>query len=247
MGHRGASAIAPENTLAAFRACKEHGVNWFEFDVGVIADGTAVVIHDNTLDRTTDATGLVDNLTAADLATIDAGSWFSPEFAGERIPTLRQVIELMNELELDANLEIKASSQPRLLAAVVMTELERLDPARHVIISSFDPRLLARVYRALPRWNRRSNRASLEIGYLFSAPQMARIWRAVGLSTHAAAMHPWEKTLTAEKVAVYKRAGFAVNTWTVNDADRARELAAWGVDAVISDNPHLMPTEWLHG
>ena len=68
------SALAPENTLAAFRACKEHGVNWFEFDVGLIADGTAVVIHDDTLDRTTDATGPVASLTAADLAHIDAGS-----------------------------------------------------------------------------------------------------------------------------------------------------------------------------
>lgn len=232
------SAIAPENTLAAFRACKEHGINWFEFDVGLIADGSAVVIHDNTLDRTTDAEGPVEALTAADLERIDAGSSFSPEFAGERIPTLRQVVDLMNELELDANLEIKAGSPRQLITGVVMTELEQLDPERKVIISSFDPWVLMRVRGALRRWNRRRRKASVTIAFISKANAFGRMWHAIGKAIGATAIHPDVETLDAAHVARYHRAGFAVNVWTVNDADRARELIEWGVDGLFSDNPH---------
>ncbi len=239
------SALAPENTLAAFRACKDHGVNWFEFDVGLIADGTAAVIHDDTLDRTTDATGPVAALTAADLARIDAGSWFGPEFAGERIPTLRGVVDLMNDLEIDANLEIKTGESREHLVAVVMTELERLDPSRRLIISSFDPRILVRVWRALPRWRQR-NRAEVELGFIFEEGKLAPTWRAVGAACGASAMHPDVRMLTAERVHRYKSAGFAVNSWTVNDPEKARELEAWGVDGIFTDRAHEMPQEWRH-
>ena len=81
IAHRGMSTLAPENTLAAFRLCAEHGVRWFEFDCDLLADGTVVVIHDDTLDRTTDHTGGYHALTAADLGLIDAGSWFGAGFA----------------------------------------------------------------------------------------------------------------------------------------------------------------------
>lgn len=244
IGHRGVSAIAPENTLAAFRACRENGVRWFEFDVGLISDGTAVVIHDDTLDRTTDATGPVAVLTGPDLATIDAGAWFGPEFAGERIPTLRQVLELMNELQLDANLEIKPGPDHSLLVATIMTELERLDPERHVIISSFDPRILQRVKRALPRWRAHEGRATLELAFLFENPMMEKAWRVLGKATGSVALHPSGKDLTAAKVATYTSAGYAVRPWTVNNVGQALELASWGVDSVFSDNPHLFPEDW---
>lgn len=239
------SALAPENTLAAFRACKEHGVNWFEFDVGLIADGTAAVIHDDTLDRTTDATGPVASLTAADLAHIDAGSWFSPEFASERIPTLRAVVDLMNEHEIDSNLEIKSGGSHRHLVSVVMTELQRLSPSRRLIISSFDPRILLRVHSSLPRW-RRENRASVEIGFLFEEGKLAPGWKALGTASGATALHPDVRMLTAERVHKYKSAGFAVNTWTVNDPEQAQELAAWGVDGIFTDRAHEMPQEWRY-
>ena len=129
--HRGMSALAPENTLAAFALCAEHGVRWFELDVDVLADGTVVVVHDTTLDRTTDRGGAYHGLSAADLAGIDCGSWFSAAFAGEPLPTLPQVVALMNESGLNANVELKSTDRRRAgaLVAAVARDLEALDPA----------------------------------------------------------------------------------------------------------------------
>ena len=95
--HRGLSAIAPENTLAAIGQCADFGVTWFETDVDILADGTPVVIHDSHLDRTTNRTGSIYDLQASDLEGIDAGRWFSGDFAGEKLPTLAQLVELMNQ------------------------------------------------------------------------------------------------------------------------------------------------------
>jgi len=131
IAHRGMSSLAPENTLSAFRLCAAHGVSWFEFDCDVLADGTAVVIHDATLDRTTNQTGDYRALATADLAGIDAGSWFGAGFAGE---------------------------------------LELLDPDRELLVSSFNPLLLAEFHRTAPRW---------PIACLYENHQFAAVWRSV--------------------------------------------------------------------
>lgn len=110
IAHRGASKYTPENTFAAFRKAKELGINWVEFDVMLTADGEVVVIHDETLERTTNGTGAVIAQAYSYLRTLDAGSWFDPSFANEKIPTLREVIKLLNELDMFANIEIKAQS-----------------------------------------------------------------------------------------------------------------------------------------
>ena len=93
IAHRGAKTLAPENTFSAFQAALDHGINWIETDVDILGDGTPIVMHDTSLDRTTDHAGLYYDLEVADLASIDAGSWFSPDFAGERIPTLSTVVD----------------------------------------------------------------------------------------------------------------------------------------------------------
>ena len=105
--HRGASAVAPENTLAAFRAAAEQGARWVELDVALLADGTLVVIHDDSVDRTTSGSGNLGTLNRADLDRLDAGAWFHARFAGERLPTLDETIEVLGELGLGANVEIK--------------------------------------------------------------------------------------------------------------------------------------------
>ena len=94
VAHRGASAVAPENTMSAFRRAIEAGADAVELDVQATSDGQLVVIHDSTLDRTTDGTGAVFETDAATIAGADAGSWFSPDFAGERVPTLEEVLGL---------------------------------------------------------------------------------------------------------------------------------------------------------
>ena len=99
--------------MAAFRSAVDHQVTWVEADVDIIADGTVIVCHDSTLDRTTNRSGRYDGLTVADLAGIDAGGWFSPQFRGEPIPTLQNLIDLMNATGLNANIEIKPSEAGR--------------------------------------------------------------------------------------------------------------------------------------
>ena len=93
--HRGLNRLAPENTMPAFELAADAGATWMETDVDIISDGTAILIHDSTLDRTTNRTGSIYDLTAADLPNIDAGSWFGPEYVGTRIPTLRDLVEFL--------------------------------------------------------------------------------------------------------------------------------------------------------
>ncbi|MGM0386280.1 MAG: glycerophosphodiester phosphodiesterase family protein [Actinomycetota bacterium] len=233
------SSLAPENTLAAFRLCAEHGVRWFEFDCDLLADDTVVVLHDSTLDRTTDASGGYRTLTAAGLEGIDAGSWFSGEFAGERLPTLPQVIALMNELGLDANLEIKSSNagaaHARRLVDAVVRDLEELSPEREVLVSSFSPVLLGEFHRLAPQW---------PVACLFEDRWWAGMWRSIADLLDAAAIHPKLKGLTAKRVRKIRDSGRDVNVWTVNSVALAQELFGWGVTGVFTDVAQEFPEEW---
>src|SRR5271170_7173679 len=108
IGHRGAAASAPENTLSGLRRAKALGCSWVEFDVRLTGDGALVLCHDPRLDRTTSGSGLVSANSLAAVRELDAGSWFDPSFAGERVPTLDEVLLLASELDLGANIEIKS-------------------------------------------------------------------------------------------------------------------------------------------
>lgn len=239
IAHRGMSTLAPENTLAAFRLCAEHGVRWFEFDCDLLADGTVVVIHDDTLDRTTDHTGGYHALTAADLGLIDAGSWFGAGFAGERLPTLPQVIALMNELGLDANLEIKSSgagaAHARRLVAAVAHDLTALAPEREVLVSSFNPVLLGEFHRLAPQW---------PVACLFEDRWWAGMWGPIADLLDACAIHPELEGLTEKRVRRIRESGRDVNVWTVNSAERAAELFGWGVTGIFTDVAQDLPGDW---
>ncbi|GGH62172.1 glycerophosphoryl diester phosphodiesterase [Rothia aerolata] len=231
--HRGLSSIFPENTLAAFRACTDHGVNWIETDVNILGDGTVVVIHDSHLERTTNASGSIYNLTAADLDYIDAGAWFSTEMAGERVPTLAELIQLMNQTGLNANIEIKSNEQgaarTRELMSGVLRELEALRPEREVIISSFNHLILAELKRLAPQYR---------VAALMTKEMMGADWRSVLELIGAETIHLESRGLTENHVKKVKDAGFAINVWTVNEGERASQLKNWGVDGVISDYAH---------
>nr|NLD41748.1 glycerophosphoryl diester phosphodiesterase [Actinomycetales bacterium] len=239
IAHRGMSSLAPENTLAAFRLCAEHGVTRFELDVDLLADGTVIVLHDSTLDRTTNRTGAYHELSRADLGRIDAGSWFSPEFAGEPVPTLDQVVDLMNENGLDANVELKVrrvpAAQQRALVTAVARDLDRLDPDRDVLISSFSPLLLHEFRRVVP---------GARIGILFENKRMNGLWHSVGLMLDAAALHPSDSTVTRKSVRRFREAGYEVNVYTVNSRERAEQLAEWGVTGVFTDRAQDFPEDW---
>ncbi|MGV9182462.1 glycerophosphoryl diester phosphodiesterase [Arcanobacterium canis] len=231
IGHRGLSALAPENTLAAFRAVLDHGINWIETDVDVIADGTPILIHDSSLDRTTNRSGSYSHLTRSDLP-LDAGAWFSPGFTGEPLPTLAQLVDLMNERGLNANIEIKPNEETkdRALAVIdgVIEQCERLDKGREVIISSFNHVLLYIFSQRCTKW---------PIGLLYEN-KISDDWRSVAELVGASYIHPQESLLSRELVKDFHDAGLKVNAWTVNDRARANLLINWGVDGLISNVPH---------
>jgi glycerophosphoryl diester phosphodiesterase len=231
LGHRGASADAPENTLAAFGQALVQGADGFELDVTLSADGVPVVIHDDTLDRTTNGRGPVGAQTVAALKKLEAGfpDRFSARFAGERVPTLDEVLGSFGRQAL-INLELKHDRSPgRRLAAEVVALVHAHRLSSRVILSSFQFSNLRRV-RALD--------PGLPIGPLYaSALGGARLvrWLAAGLRPEA--HHPGCYTLRPEAVDWYHQNGLRVNTWTVNEEADLRRLAEAGVDGIITDYP----------
>lgn len=237
--HRGIPTLAPENTLAAFALCQQHGIKWIECDVDILADGTVVVSHDDTLDRCTDHSGSLYELTKADLAGIDAGSWFHDDFIGEPIPTLEQLIQLVNQHELNLNVEIKSCSagwaMTDTLLNNVISALEKLDAGRELIVSSFDHSALAEFKRRRPQ---------TAVACLFESDNIWDDWESMLQICEADYIHPADKGLSKDMVARFKAAGYKVNVYTVNDLARANQLYNWGVDGVFTDIAHRFPSKY---
>ncbi|WP_042273317.1 glycerophosphodiester phosphodiesterase family protein, partial [[Clostridium] dakarense] len=142
------SVLAPENTLSVFELCKKNGIKWFECDIDILKYKTIVISHDETLDRCTDKTGSLYNLYKEDLEKIDAGSWFSDEYEGEKIPTLDELIELINKYKLNVNFELKSCCGEKDLTEALIKRfveaINKLDKDREIIVSSFNPLMLSK-------------------------------------------------------------------------------------------------------
>lgn len=230
LAHRGLPSAAPENTMAAFRAAADAGARWIETDVDLLADGTPVLIHDTALERTTDRGGSIYGLRAADLAHVDAGSWFGPDFAGERLPTLEAFIDFVNERGINANIELKANEQGAArsveLVDTLAAALERLDAGRQVLVSSFSQPLLMAFHQRHPRY---------ATAVLYESTTIRPDWRSVAELCGAVAIHPEDTGLTEAMVRAARAAGYGVNVWTVNRPDRANQLFNWGCTGVFTD------------
>jgi len=229
IGHRGAVASAPENTLAGFRKAAELGVRWVEFDVRLTFDGSCVLLHDDTAERTTDGAGRIRDLALAELQRLDAGSWFDPAFAGERVPTLEEAIALLAELGLGANVELKPSpGQEEETARRALGILRERWPARlpTPLVSSFQEAALAAAREAMPEAPR---------GLLLGA--VPRDWRQRAEDLDCATIHCDHNRLDRGTVRAIGEAGYPVLAYTVNDPARAATLFDWGVAAVFSDAP----------
>jgi glycerophosphoryl diester phosphodiesterase len=232
IGHRGAAASAPENTLAGLRQAKALGCRWVEFDVRLTADGRAVLLHDNRLRRTTDGRGKLTELSLAALRNYDAGGWFGPPFAGERVPTLEEAIALLAELGLGANVELKAArGRETETGAVVAGLLARLWPRElpPPLVSSFHRRALAAVRASAP---------AIARGVLFRA--VPRNWRAIADSLGCATIHADHLSLRQALVSKIRGSGYPLLAYTVNDPGRAQILFDWGVTGIFSDAPRLL-------
>lgn len=227
--HRGANAHAPENTLPAFELAVAQGADGVEFDVQLTSDGALVVIHDETLDRTTNGTGQVGDHSLAELQALDASDG-RPEFAGVRIPTLAEVLEIVAPTPMHVNIELKTAivEYPG-LEQKVLEHVRAFDIATRVVLSSFNHFSLRRL-QAL--------KTSCSLGMLYSNP-MDRPWRyAKDLGVDA--IHP-PFIYVPDKKFVRKahKAGIKVRPWIVNDEKDLRRAFRWGVDAVFTDVPDL--------
>jgi glycerophosphoryl diester phosphodiesterase len=229
-GHRGASAYAPMNTLPAFELAAEQGADGIELDVHRTRDGHAVVIHDFTIDATTNGTGTVTEMTLEQLKALDAGSWFGPEFAGTPMPTLDEVFEAVGR-RLYVNVEIKSLSlQTDGIEQVVADAILRADLKERVIVSSFNPLALIRFRQMLP---------DVPLGFLH-APNVPRLPSEMIAELTYELDHPFHEMIDSDYVAQMRQNGIRINTWTVNDPARALELRALGVDLLITDKPDVI-------
>ena len=233
IGHRGASAAAPQNTLAAFRKAMELGTDGVELDVQLSADGAVVVIHDFTVDKTTDGTGRVADKTLAELKSLDAGSRFSPQFAGEHIPTLSEVFEAIDG-RLMVNVELKAPTHnwnTALVAPVLETVLHHGMQAR-VLFSSFNRHVLHAMKQLAP---------DIPAGLLYDANSLAHARRAwLDPFVPHEARHPHYSMLTGPIIQWYHTHGLRINTWTVDDPEEMRRLVAAGADSIITNKPDVL-------
>lgn len=232
IGHRGAAARAPENTLAGLRKAHELGTRWVEFDVMLTADGVPILIHDETLDRTTSGHGPVPAHSLAEIRTLDAGAWFAAALAGEKVPTLEETIALLLELGLHANVEIKpARGQAAVTARATVETLLRLWPADgpRLLISSFARESLAVARDLAP---------DIPRGLL--AETQPADWAEALQALGCATLHLNHKCSTPAMLQQLRQAGVPVLFYTVNDAGRARDLFAAGATALITDTPDLL-------
>ena len=239
LAHRGALRDAPENTLAAFWRALELGADGVELDVTLSADGKIVVIHDDTVDRTTGGRGLVSELTLAELKRLDAGSWFAPEFADARIPTLDEVLQAL-PAPARINIELKSGlySPIRDLSARVWSCVKRHNAQSRVLFSSFNPLVLWQAWLAgIPMRHLALLRSD-------TPPLMNRVGQLGELITPYTAIHPWQHMLTAATQARYTQRKLRVNTWFA-DSDHETEadiqrLLDLGVDCIINNRPDLV-------
>jgi glycerophosphoryl diester phosphodiesterase len=231
-GHRGASALAPENTLAAFQKARDVGADGVELDVMLSGDGEVMVRHDDDLERTTDGHGRVRNRTLTELKALDAGSWFGPQFSGERIPMLREVC-LWAAQDMLLNIELKSvavSHTPLEEKTVAIVREFRLE--RRVVLSSFNPFSLRRVRQIAP---------DLHTGLLYAEDLPIYLRRAwLRPLARPAALHPHYPLVTDAYLDWTRRNGYRVNVWTVDDAAEMRRLIAQRVDMIITNQPDAL-------
>lgn len=237
IGHRGASAYAPENTLEAFQVAQALGCRCIEFDVMLSADQEAFVFHDYRLERTTNGTGEVGLLSAEYLKSLHCGKGFSKNFADTRIPTLREALVWIADTSMQANIEIKpypGTTEQTTLA--VLTHLDQYwSPHKNLpLVSCFDwdaLRLCRSIIPKIPlalaldKWRDEALRVAKEL-QCFS-------------------IHISQRAANPQVVAKIKKEGFKVAVYTVNRKSQAQKLFARGVDAVFSDYPDLLNISWF--
>ncbi len=241
-GHRGEKVLAPENTLPAFQLAIDSSAEFVETDVQLTSDGVPIIMHDWTLDRTTNGSGPVWEWTAEQISALDAGSWFSPDFAGTRVPTLEQFLDLVWTSDKRAILELKGS-WTREQTALVSQQVRTAGMEDRVLIASFDVVTLQAVAEVAPHLPR-----------LIISRQVTGDPSILAALCGAVAIVTSKAFLEREPGAVDRihEAGLGVLVYTLNDEKTWGEAIALGVDGIITDSPTELerwldgPSPWAH-
>jgi len=233
--HRGDRADAPENTLPAFEAAVASGSDFLETDVQLTADGFAVLMHDATVDRTTNGSGAVKNLTLEQVRGLDAGSWYDPSFAGTQVPTFGDFLDLLvGTPDVTALVELKSAwtveEVTPLLQGIYFRGLQD-----RIIFASFSPRSLDALQEADPVFPRVLIRAILPIDPV----KIAARYGVIAIMTRASAIEQ-----RPDAVSSMHAAGFGILVYTLNSEDRWGEALAWGVDGIVTDEPSALDA-WI--
>lgn len=228
IAHRGASSLAPENTFASFDRALDAGADGIEFDLQLSKDNVPVVIHDESLERTTSGKGMVYDFDLDDLKSFDAGTWFAAEFSGERIPTLDELFDRYEKSSLLFNLELKKSviDYPGLEEAVLNCIADH-ELEERVIISSFNHQSLIKCKKINPH---------IRTGMLYFEELESPWERALSLGCYS--VHPLFYYLqAAEVIDGFKKHKLPIYTWTVNDPEQMEYLVKNEIEAIITDYP----------
>lgn len=228
IAHRGAASVAPENTLAAFKKAHQMGASWVEFDVMLSQDGVAIIMHDDTLERTTNGAGNVADTDFAELKKLDAGSWFSAEFAGEPIPTFKELLDCLRERNMNMEVEIKPTpGMGKKTAEVTLGILNKYWPMseRPPLMSSWDQDAIATVQTLAPE---------LVVGSVIDTVDELKT------AANSQVVSVNEALVTPEFLKHIQERFDIILPYTVNNRARAEELLSMGCTAVFSDYPDLL-------
>jgi glycerophosphoryl diester phosphodiesterase len=232
IAHRGASAYAPENTLAAMRLAAKMGATWVEVDVKLTADERAVILHDDEVDRTTNGHGFLATLPFDVVRDLDAGRWFDAHYAGEKIPTLEELVQTVLELDLGLQLELKPTAgddaETALIACSYLRDHWPLGN-RNLFVSSFSTRSLDVARRILP-----------DVPRAFAVVVPPRDPAALLRAVDCQILHSSTIVLSDAQLATLDASGIEFAIATVNDAVLGRRLLAAGVQTILSDRPDLL-------
>lgn len=232
IAHRGAAAVAPENTLLALVKAKELGATWVQADVRLTLDGEAIIFHDATLDRCTNGRGLVRKTPYAVIAGLDAGSWFGAKYTGEKVPTLDQWLQVAAAQKVGIVLNLHANwFAARRLVDHVISSVSR-HWRSHLplpLIASESVSCLRRMAAQQLGWN---------LAYVM--PEERRGWKKVVSQYPCSAVHLDHQFISDRWVHELKKQKLHIAAYTVNDPDRAQQLFDWGIDSVLTDDPRLL-------
>lgn len=233
IAHRGASSHAPQNTLAAFEKAIELGVDMVELDVHLTKDEKIVVMHDNTVDATTDGSGKISEMELQEIKKLDAGSHFDEKFAGEKVPTLEEVIELTKD-KIGLNIELKTRTEANEgIEEKVLNLLDEHNITENITISTFSFESARKVNNINP---------DIPVGLLYITLPLTA-WHAKRVHKKhpwADAAHPWHWTIGGRHVQELHELGVNVNVWTVDRKRNIKKMIDHGVDGIITNKPELV-------